>query len=98
MKKALPYVGQLDYGLHLSPQRLRSHKALEVKRLFPREHVIHRPAQLVREYGQRCGCAVFLCQLRKIFFARLLLASAQYRRCGTRPAQMHIANLFPRRA
>lgn len=39
-------MGQLDRGLCLSPQRLRGHKALEVKGLFPREQVVHGPAQL----------------------------------------------------
>ena len=47
-------------GLHFSPQGLRSDKAIEIKRVFPREHVVHRPAQLVREYGQRFGFAVFV--------------------------------------
>ena len=42
MTRALPSVGQLDDGLPLSPQRLRGDKTLEIKRLFAREHVIHR--------------------------------------------------------
>ena len=33
--QALPIHGQLDGRLRLSPQGLRGHKALEVKRLFP---------------------------------------------------------------
>jgi len=73
MLKALPSVGQLDRGLCLSPQRLRSHKALEVKRLFPRKHVVHGAAELVREYRERFGFAVFVFQFRKIFFARLIM-------------------------
>ena len=73
-QQALPVVGQLDGRLRLSPQRLRGDKALEIKRLFPREHVIHGAAQLVREYGERFGFAVFVFQFRKILFARLILA------------------------
>ena len=72
--QALPVVGQLDRRLRLSPQRLRSHKAIEIKRLCPREHVVHRTAQLVREHGERFGFAVFVCQFRKIFFAGLIVA------------------------
>ena len=98
MKKALPSVGQLDRGLHLSPQRLRSHKALEIKRLFPREHVIHGSPQLVREYRERFGFAVVLFQLRKILLARLIGAQEQDRRFRKRPAQVHVADLFARRA
>ena len=71
IKQALPVIGQLDGGLRLSPQRLRSHKALEIKRLFPREHVIHGPAQFVREYGQRFGFAMFAFEFCKILFPRL---------------------------
>ena len=59
-EKAPPCVGQLDRRLCLSPQRLRGDKALKIKRLFPREHVIHGPAQLMGEYGQRFGFAVFV--------------------------------------
>ena len=59
MKRALPSVGQLDDGLRLSPQRLREDKTLEVKRLFSREQVIHGPAQLMREHGQRFGFAKY---------------------------------------
>src|SRR5262249_39223973 len=46
---------QLGSGLCLSPQRLRGDKAIEVKRLFPREHAVHSPTQLMREHGQRFG-------------------------------------------
>ena len=74
MQKALPSVGQLDRGLCLSPQRLRRDKALEIKRLFPREHVVHRPAQLVREYRERLRFAVFMFQFRKILLAGLIVA------------------------
>ena len=73
-RRLCPLVGQLDGRLRLSPQRLRGDKAMEVKRLFPREHVIHGPAQLVGEHGERFGFAVFVFQFRKIFFARLILA------------------------
>ena len=86
MKKALPCVGQLDRGLCLSPQGLRSDKASEIKRLLPREHVVHRPAQLVREYGQRFSFAVFVCQFRKILLAGLVVAQEQDRRFRKRPA------------
>jgi hypothetical protein len=37
-------MSQLGHGLCLSPQRLRGHKALEIKGLFPRKHVVHGPA------------------------------------------------------
>ena len=60
IEQAPPVVGQLDRGLHLSPQGLRGDKALEIKRLFPREQVVHRTAQLVREYGERFGFAVLV--------------------------------------
>ena len=71
---ALPVVGQLGGRLPLSPQRLRRNKTLEVKRLFPREHVIHGSAQLVREYGERFSFAVFVFQCRKVVFAWLSVA------------------------
>jgi hypothetical protein len=74
IEQALPSVGQLDGGLRLPPQRLRGDKAIKVKGLFAREHVVHRPAQLVREHGQRFSFAVFVCQFRKILLARLILA------------------------
>ena len=85
-KRALPSVGQLDGGLRLSPQRLRGDKALEVKRLFPREHVVHGPAQLVSEHGQRFGFAVFVFEFSKVLFARLTLADEEDRGFGKRPA------------
>ena len=80
-----PVVGQLDGGLGLSPQRLRSDKALEVKRLFPRKHVVHGAAQLVREHGQRFGFAVFVFEFRKIRFPRLTLADEEHGSFGKRP-------------
>ena len=58
--QALPVVGQLGRRLHLSPQRLRGHKASEIKRWFPREQVVHSTGQLVREYGQGFGFAGFV--------------------------------------
>ena len=64
---------QLDYGLGLSPQGLRSDKALEIKRLFPREHVIHGAAQLMREHGQCFGFAVFVFEFHEEFFVGLIL-------------------------
>ena len=46
--QALPVVGQLDGRLRLSLQGLRGHKAIKVKRLFSRQHVIHGARQFVR--------------------------------------------------
>jgi hypothetical protein len=66
---ALPSVGQLDGGLPLSPQGLRGHEALQIKRLFPCEHVIHGPRQLMGEHGQRFGFAVFAFQFGKVRLA-----------------------------
>ena len=91
-------MGQLGGGLRLSPQRLRGDKALEVKRLFPREHVIHGPAQLVGEHGQRFGFAVFVFEFGKILFPRLTLADEEDGGFGKGPAQMHVADLFARGA
>ncbi len=85
-QKAQPCVSQLDGRLGLSPQRLRSHKALQIKRLFPREHVIHGATQLVREYGERFGFAVFVFEFGKIFFSWLTLADKQHSGFGKGPA------------
>ena len=71
--QALPVVGQLGGRLRLSPQRLRGNKALEIKRLFPREHVIHGARELVREDREGFGFAVFVFEFREIFFAGLIL-------------------------
>ena len=71
--RALPCGGQLDRGLGLSPQRLRGNKAIEIKRLFAREHVVHGTSELVCQYGQRFGFAVFVFEFHKIFLARLIL-------------------------
>ena len=86
MQKALPVVGQLDRGLHLSPQRLRSHKTIEVKRVFLRAHVVHGPAELVGAHRERCGFTRVVCQFRKILFAGLTLADKKHGRFGKRPA------------
>ena len=83
--KVRPLGGQLDGRLGLSPQRLRRDKALEVKRLFPRKHVIHGAPQLMGEHGQRFGFAVFVFQFGKIFFPRLTLADEQHGGFGKRP-------------
>lgn len=72
--QALPVVGQLGGRLYLSPQRLRRNKALEVKRLFPREHVIHGTRKLVPEDCQGFGFAVFVFQFRKVFLAGLIVS------------------------
>jgi hypothetical protein len=74
IKKALPCVGQLDGRLCLSPQGLRRDKAIEIKRLLPRKHIIHSPRQLVGEHGQRFALAVFTFQLGEVRFAGLVLA------------------------
>jgi len=79
-------VSQLGGGLCLSPQRLRSHKALEIKRVFPREHVIHSPAQLMGEHGQRFGFAVFLFEFGEILFPQLVLAYEEDRGFRKGPA------------
>ena len=71
-------MGQLEDRLPLSPQRLRSDKAREVKRVFPREQVIHGAAQLVGEYGQRFGFAVLMFEFGKIRFPRLTLADEEH--------------------
>jgi hypothetical protein len=70
---ALPLVGQLGGRLYLSPQRLRRDKALEVKRLFPREHVVHGARQLVAEDRQGFGFAVCVFEFRKIFLTKMIL-------------------------
>ena len=92
--KAQPVVGQLDGRLRLSPQRLRGHKALQVKRLFPRKHVVHGPRQFLRQHGERFGFAVFVFQFRKVRFARLIVTQEQGGGFRKRPAQMDVANLF----
>ena len=94
MLKVRPLSGQLDNRLCLSPQRLRSHKAVEIKRLCPREQVIHGPAQLVGENSQRLSFAVLVFEFGKIFFARLTLPDKEDRGFGKGPAQMHVADLF----
>ena len=83
---ALPVVGQLGGGLRLSPQRLRGDKAIEIKRLFPREHVLHGPAQLVGEDSQRFGFAVLVFEFGKILFPGLALADEEARSFGKGPA------------
>ena len=71
--QALPVGGQLDRGLRLSPQGLGGHKAREVKGVFPREHVIHGPRPLVRQYGECLGFAICVFQFGKVRFAGLIL-------------------------
>ena len=92
--QALPVIGQLGHELCLSPQRLRGDKALQIKRLFSREHVIHGAAQLVGEYGQRCGFAVVVFQCGKILFPGLTLTDEKHGGFRKRPASMAGANLF----
>ena len=71
--QALPVVGQLGSRLRLSPQRLRGNKTLEVKRLFPREHVIHGTRELMPEDGEGFGFAVFVFEFHEILFSQLVL-------------------------
>ena len=95
MQKAQPCVSQLGRGLCLSPQRLRGHKTIEIKRVFPREHGVHGPAQLVGEDRERFGFAVCVFEFSKIFFPRLALTDKEDRGFGKGPAQMDVANLLP---
>jgi hypothetical protein len=97
-QKAQPTVGQLDGGLWLSPQRLRSDKALKVKRLSPRQHVVHGAAQLMGEHRQGLGFAVFTFKFGKIRFARLALTEEEHGGFGKGPASVHVADLFAGRA
>jgi hypothetical protein len=87
-------MSQLDRGRWLSPQRGHGHKALQSKRVFPREQVIQGPAHLGSEEGQRCGFAVFVFKFGKILFARLTLPKKEHGGFGKRPASMHGADLF----
>lgn len=87
-------MSQLGQGLGLSPQRLRGDKAREVKRLSPREHVIHSAAQLMGEHGQGFGFAVFVFEFRKIGFARRTLADKQHSGFRKGPTSMDVADLF----
>jgi hypothetical protein len=59
---------------------------LQIKRLFPRAHVIHGATQLVREYRERFGVAVFVFECGEILFAGLTLAEEKDRGFGKRPA------------
>ena len=89
-------MGQLDHGLCLSPQRLRRDKASEIKHVFPRKPGVHGAAELVREYGERFGFAMFVFEFREIRFARLALPDEENRRFGKRPAEMDMANFLAR--
>jgi hypothetical protein len=91
-------VSQLGGGLGLSPQRLRAHKALESKRLAPCEPVIHGPAQLVGEHGERLGFAVFLCEFSKLRFPRRTLPDTEHGGFSKGPAQMDVPALLARGA
>jgi hypothetical protein len=79
-------MSQLGDGLCLSPQRLRGHKAVEIKRLFPREHVVHGPAQFVGKYGERFGFAMFVFEFHEILFPGLTLPNKEDRGFGKGPA------------
>ena len=78
-------MSQLGGGLCLSPQRVRGDKALQIKRVFPRAHVIHGPTRLVRESGERFGFAVLVFECGKIRLPRLTLPEEEDRRFRTRP-------------
>jgi hypothetical protein len=80
---ALPVVGQLGGGLRLSPQRLRGDKAIEIKRLFSREHVIRGP---IMGETVALGFAVLVFKFGKIFFPRLTLADEKHGGFGKGPA------------
>ncbi len=84
--KVRPTGGQLDSGLWLSPQWLRGHKALKIKRVFPREHVIHGATQLMRKYRERFGFAVFVFEFGKVRFPRLTLADEEHGGFGKKPS------------
>ena len=85
--KVRPTGGQLDSGLWLSPQGLRGHKALKIKRVFPREHVIHGATQLMRKYRERFGFAVFVFEFGKVRFPRLTLADEEHGGFGKKPSE-----------
>jgi hypothetical protein len=78
MQKAQPSLSQLGGRLYLSPQRVRGDKACEGRRWFPREHGVHRAAQLVGEHGQGFGFAVFAFECGEIRFPRLALAEEEH--------------------
>jgi hypothetical protein len=42
--------------------------------VFPRKHVVHGAAELVREYGERFRFTVFVFPFRKVVFAGLIVA------------------------
>ncbi len=90
-------MSRLDRGLGLSPQRLRGHKGLEVKGLFPREQVVHGLAQLMGEHGERLGFAVCVFEFHRVCFPGLALPNKEDRGFGKGPAQMLVVDLFARR-
>src|SRR5215813_12133313 len=89
-------MSQLGGGLCLSPPRLRGHKAREIKRLFPREQVVHGPTQLMGQPGERLGGAVFTFELGKGRLPRLALPYEEHGSFGQGPTQMDRANLLAR--
>ena len=91
-------MSQVGYRLPLSPQRVRRHKALESKRVFPREHVIHSPTQFVREDRERFSLAVLVFQFREIVFPRVTLTDEQHGGFGKGPPSMPVAHLVAGRA
>lgn len=84
--KGSAHSGQLGDGLDLSPQRLRGDKTIEIKRLFPREQVVHSTPQFMREHRQGFGFAVLVFEFGKVRFAWLTLAEEEDHRFGKGPA------------
>ena len=91
-------MSQVGDGLYLSPQGLRSHNALQIKRVFPRAQVIHDASQLVGEHPERCGLAMLVFQFREIVFPRVTLADEQPGGFGNGPPSMPVAHLVAGRA
>ena len=97
LAKALPVGGQLGGRLPPSPQGLRSHKASESKRLFPREPVVHRPGQLVGQHSEGFAFAMFVLQFGEILFARLILPQEAHGGFREGPLELGVANLLARK-
>ena len=54
--------------------------------MFPREHEIHGTTQLMREYGERFGFAMFVFEFGEILFPGLTLPNKEDGGFGKRPA------------
>ena len=88
--------GQLGGGLPRSPQRLRAHKALQVKRLVSREHEIHGPGHLLGQHGERLAFAVFTFKLGEVGLPGVVLAQKEDRRLREGSLELGVANLLAR--